>query len=141
MNTKWLDDLFYFLLKDYGTRIVYTRIGKADINYDTGVRTDVKDSNEIDAVLAPIGLYAQYLKTLIGSVNRAKSMFLVRKSDIPFEPSPEDYFIHDNKRYRQLEFEDYITLYVVSGLATVDALTYNVVTLPVYDNIGLNDGV
>lgn len=148
MNTKWLDDLWYFLHKDYGTEIVYTKIGKSDIDYETGQREDVKDSFQIPAVMTNITLYQEYLEKLasrddrVDSVDRAKTRFLVRKSDLPnIVIESSDYFVHEGRRYMQVKAEDYFTLYLLSGVATKDALPYRVLNLTTVDQLGLNDGI
>ena len=143
MNTKWLDDLWYFLHKDYGTDIVYTRIGKADVNLDTGERQDVKTSLQIPAVFAPISLYAEYIQGKLGDTERASSRFLIRKSDLAsiMPVDKDDYIVHQALRYNKLDFKDLFTLYSVGGVATPYALPYQVLQLDTFDNLGLGDGV
>jgi hypothetical protein len=142
MNTKWLDDLWYALHKDYGTEIVYTRIGKADVNYETGQRADVKTSLQIPAVFAPIGLYEEYLQKTVGATDRASSRFLVRKCDIASlgDLVADDYIIHANKRYMSLDIRDHFTLWSIGGVATPDANTYQVLNVGAFDQLGLGDG-
>lgn len=142
MNTKWLDDLWYHLHKDYGTEIVYTRIGKAEVNYETGRREDKKTSLQIPAVYAPIGLYEEYLQKTLGATDRATSRFLVRKSDlVSLEPLvADDYIIHANKRYMQLDFKDHFTLWSIGGIATPNANTFQVLNVAAFDRMELGDG-
>lgn len=147
MNTKWLDDLWYFLYKDYGTEIVYTKIGKGVVNLDTGIREDAKTSLQICAVVADISLYQEYLEKLAlragrpDTVDRSKTRFLVKKSDItvPFETS--DYIVHGEKRYMNLIADDLFSLYLFSGVATNFASPYKVLNVSANDQLGLNDGV
>lgn len=141
MNTKWIDDLWYFLNKDYGTRIVYTKIGKAEINYNTGAREDKKTSLDVPAIFAPVSLYQQYLEKELGRTDRASSRFLIRKSDLNVEVEATDYIVHTDKRYNQLHFDDLFTLYCVSGVATTNALPYRVLNLTTTDQLGLGDGL
>lgn len=146
MNTKWIDDLFYFLNKDYGTTIVYTKIGKADVDYDTGSRQDIKQAFEIPGVAIPITLYQEYLDKLTrlgnsDSVDRAKTRFLFRKCDMSFEVETLDYFVHGPLRYTQLVADDLLSLWSVAGVATRGALPYRVLNLSATDNLGLGDGV
>jgi hypothetical protein len=147
VNTKWIDDLFYFLNKDYGTRITYTQIGKADVDLDTGLRADLKTSIEVSAVRIPISLYQEYLSkiTRLGNadaVDRAKVKFLVRKVDLQdLILDTADYFIHESLRYTNLAVEDLMSLYSLSGVATRNAAPYRVLNLSANDNLGLADGV
>lgn len=147
MNTKWLDDLFYFLTKDYGTRITYTKVGKADVNLDTGKRLDIKTSFDIQAVRIPISLYEEYLSriTRLGNadaVDRAKVKFLVKKCDLAgLYIDSEDYFVHEQFRYMNVTADDLMNLYALGGVATRNAAPYRVLNLSASDNLGLGDGV
>lgn len=142
MNTKWLDDLWYSLYKDYGTEIVYTRIGKAEVNYTTGQREDKKISLQIPAVFAPIGLYEEYLQKTVGQVDRASSRFLVRKNDLESlgDLIADDYIVHANKRYMKLDIRDHFTLWSIGGVATPNAATYQVLNVEAFDRMELGDG-
>jgi hypothetical protein len=147
MNTKWLDDLWYALYKDYGTEIVYTKIGKAAVNYESGQREDVKLSFQIPAVCAPVTLYQEYLEKLAGKegrpdrVDRAKTRFLVKKNDLQVEIESADYFVYLDKRYMNVVADDLLILYVLSGVATPGARPYRVINLTTNDQLGLGDGV
>lgn len=142
MNTKWIDDLWYHLHKDYGTEIVYTRIGKADVDYETGQRQDSKVSFQIPAVFAPISLYAEYIQGKLGDTERATSRFLIRKVDLAsIVVMTDDYIVHDNKRYMSLDFKDLYTLWSVGGVATTNAPAYQVLKVSAFDQLGLENGI
>lgn len=146
MNPKWLDDLFYFLRKDYGTVVVYTKIGKAEINYESGQREDTKQVFQVPAVVAPVSLFQEYLDkmTAMGkgdSVDRAKTRFLVRRSDLPVVFESDDYIVQGDNRYTDLKCEELLTYWVISGVATRFAPTYKTLQVAAGDNIGLADGV
>jgi hypothetical protein len=146
MSPKWIDDLYYFLLKEYGTEIVYTKIGKADVNYESGVREDRKETFQVQAVLAPVTLYQEYLERMSAqgkadAVDRARTRFLIKKADVPVTFEPADYIVHGEHRYTNLRAEDLLTLWVVSGVATRFAPLYRTLQVAANDNIGLGDGV
>jgi hypothetical protein len=146
MNPRWIDDLFYFLRKEYGAEIVYTKIGKGVVNYESGLREDKKEVFQIPAVIAPISLYQEYLDRFSNlgkgdSVDRAKTRILVRKSDLPITFDPDDYIVHGEHRYTDLKCEDLLSLWVVSGVATRFAPVYKTLQVAAGDNLGIADGV
>lgn len=147
MNTKWLDDLWYALHKDYGTEIVYNQIGKAVVDYETGQRQDSKKTFQIPAVFAPVSLFQDYLDRLArtgkeNGVERSKSRFLIRKSDLAsIVVDTADFIVHEQKRYMQLDFQDLFTLWSVGGVATTGANAYQVLNVSTFDQLGLGDGV
>lgn len=107
---KMLLDTFYALRKEYGTTIQFTKVGKGNVDPDTGARDSSADRTfPLGAVLCPVGHMNEWLANLLGRVEKIGTCFLIRVSDIPSGIQIEngDYFVHGNLKYRQLNFEDY----------------------------------
>lgn len=140
-NSDWVSQLFYFFNKDYGTTILYTRIAKGNVDYDTGIRDDsTKTVFPIPCVLTPKSIYSEFLAKVLGKVEYNKTFFLIRKCDLPLTPQTDDYFVHGNIRYGQLDINDILSCYIISGIAVSDSLPYKTVPLSTNDTLGLNDG-
>jgi hypothetical protein len=118
---KMLADTFYFLLKDYGTVIQFKKIGKADIDPETGVRSEVEDKiYPISCVYTPIGVMVEFIGGLVGRTERQRATdFLVLTSELPSNLVIEqsDSFTHANIKYTNLTTELYGTLTIISGEA------------------------
>lgn len=112
---------FYFLRKDYGTTILYSKPGKGDIDPDTGLRSTAADRTfPLPAVFVPVGHMTEWLLKILGKVETVESVFLVQTSDLPPGTTVEsgDYFVHGNRKFRNLEFEDFGgVLYALTGKA------------------------
>jgi hypothetical protein len=110
MLSRTLLDLFYFLKKEYGTVIQYTKPGKGDIDPDTGRRDTSADRTfPLDSVLVPVGHTTEWLLKVLGKVERVTTVYLIRVQDIPAGITIEtgDWFVHGNLKYKQPEFEDF----------------------------------
>lgn len=143
MSVQWLRDLYYFLNKDYGTTITYFKIGKGNIDLDTGVREDKKNTYPLSAVMIPVkSIFDDFVTKNLGKDEKSKAKFLISKEELPegFRFETEDYFVHGNLRYGELKIEDYNELFLITGTSFTNALPYNVVHLEANDNVGLNDG-
>lgn len=108
--SRMLLQTFYSLVKDYGTTITYTKVGKADIDPETGVRdTSADRSFPVPAVLSPVFHTTEFLAKLIGRTEKIESVYLVRLSDFPSGVKIEtgDFFTDGNIKYRNLVFQDY----------------------------------
>lgn len=143
MDQTWVEQLFYFFYKDYGTTINYVRIEKANVDYETGQREDKKTVYPLSAVLTPKTIYSQFIAKVLGKTEFEKTIFLIKKSDLPagFVLYTDDYFIHGNLRYGNLEIDDALSCYILMGKAVTNSLPYNVVQVQGNDNVGLNDGI
>jgi len=141
MVSNWVSDLFYQMNQDYGTTISYTQIGKGDIDLDTGKRNDVKTALDIRAVIAPKSLYADFLVKVLGKVEYNKTMFLVLKADLPetFIPSTDDFISYNQKRYTQLEFNDLLSCYIISGIGANVGASYTVRNVSITDELRIDD--
>lgn len=127
-------------MKDYGTQINYVQIGKADINYETGQRTDTKSVRSLSAVMIPTNsIYQQFMSKDWGTDTKARVQFLVERPE-DLIPSPDDYMIHGNLRYGNLVIDDYMELLVISGVASTQASTYNVISVDASDQLKVGDG-
>ena len=119
--TQTLRSSFYFLRKEYGTTIQYTKVGKGDIDPDTGTRdTSADRSFPLPSVFVPVGHMTEWLLKLLGKVETVETVFLVQTSDLPSGITIEtgDYFVHANRKFRNLEFEDFGgALYALTGKA------------------------
>lgn len=103
-------DTFYHLQRDYGTTIVYTKVGKGDIDPETGRRdTSADRSFPLPAVLTPVGITTEFMLRLIGRVEKFEAVFLIRLSDLPTGLTVEtgDFFVHGNLKYRNLQYENF----------------------------------
>lgn len=107
---RMLLDTFYHLVKEYGTTIIFTKVGKGDIDPDTGRRDTSADRTfPLPAVLTPVGITTEFMLKLIGRVEKVESVFLIRLSDMPTGLTVEsgDFFVHGNLKYRNLNYEDF----------------------------------
>lgn len=106
---KMILDTFYFLKKEYGTTIQLTKVGKGEVDLDTGVQTPNHTTYGISAVFAPVGLTTEFLLKLLGRVEKIESVFLIRLADLPagLSVEPTDFFVHGNLKYQSLEIEDF----------------------------------
>ena len=100
---------FYSLHKDYGTTITFTKVGKGDIDPDTGRRDTSADRTfPLPAVMSPVAHTTQFLAKLLGRTEKVESMYLIRVSDLPAGITIEtgDFFSHGNLKFRNLVFEN-----------------------------------
>jgi len=114
---KMMLDTFYHLQKDYGTTIIFTKVGKGDIDPETGRRDSSADRQfPLPAVLSPVGLTTEFLLKLIGRVEKIETVYLIRVSDLPSGMTVDtgDFFVHGNRKFRNLQTEDFDN--VVLGL-------------------------
>lgn len=108
--TRVLLDTFYHLMKDYGTTIIFTKVGKGDVNPETGRRDTSADRTfPLSAVLTPVGVTTEFMLKVIGRIEKVESVFLIRLSDLPSGLAIEtgDFFVHGNLKYRNLQYEDF----------------------------------
>lgn len=108
--SRTLLQTFYSLLKDYGTTITFTKVGKADIDPDTGKRDTSADRTfPLPAVMSPVAHTTVFLAKLLGRTEKVEAIYLIRVSDLPAGVNVEtgDFFSHGSKKYRNLTFENY----------------------------------
>jgi hypothetical protein len=115
--SQHLTDTYYFLLKDYGTTITVTKRVKSDVDPETGVRTAGDRSYTINAVFSPVGVFSEFLANLLGKVEKYSVAYMIQKSDLPEGIETTDQITHGNLKYRNLAYEDYDTVLLVSGEA------------------------
>lgn len=109
-TSRMLLQTFYVLLKDYGTTITFTKVGKADIDPETGKRDASADRVfPLPAVVSPVAHSTIFLAKLLGRTEKIEATYLVRVSDLPAGIKIEtgDFFAHGDKKYRNLMFENY----------------------------------
>lgn len=115
--SQMLTDTYYFLVKDYGTTITVTKRVKSDVNPETGVRTAADRDYTIDAIFTPVGIMSDFLANLLGKVEKYSTIFMVLTSNLPEGIETTDQITHANVKYRNLTFEDYDTVLLISGEA------------------------
>lgn len=104
--SKMLSDTFYALNKEYGTRITYTRVGKGDIDSDTGARNTSADiSVSLAAIQVPVDIGIEWMVKFLGRVEKLKTVFLIRNPG--FVPVTGDFFTHGTTKYRDCQVEDF----------------------------------
>lgn len=117
MLSQLLNDTYYFLHRDYGTVFIFVKRVKSDVNPDTGVRTNRDREYPVDAVFTPVGIMSEFLVKLLGKVEKHATLFMTLKSNLPEPIDTTDEIRHANLKYRNLEFEDYGEIILISGEA------------------------
>lgn len=117
--SKMLLSTFYALRKDYGTQITYTKVGKGDIDPDTGVRNNSADRTvSLPAIQVPVDIGLEWMLKFLGRVEKLKTVFLVKASDLIEKPAVDDFFTHGIFIYREVQIEDFSgVLYGLAGEA------------------------
>jgi len=107
-------NLYYSLYKNYGTIIKFTRMGKGEIDIDTGLRINADQVISLPCVFCPVDFYDSYVTKLLGFIQVSKTSFLFLKSNLP-EVNDGDTIEHGNLRYNKLEGKDMIDVILIRG--------------------------
>lgn len=110
MNTRFVADIVYDLIKDFGGDIRYIVINSSVLNEETGKRAIDKTLYSFTAAIAPqemvrkfvqdIGYLAADKNFTYGGLNDYNSvLIIVDGEDVTFNPDLDGYVIYDNQRY------------------------------------------
>lgn len=100
--------LFYQLRKEYPADIQLVKVLKGEVDPETGKVTDPTRTIDLKAVISPMWVTQDILSRLAGKIERIQSVFLVQVSDLQgIEITTNDYFTHNERRYQNLNYEDF----------------------------------
>ena len=110
-NTRRIQQTLFLLRKDYGGPVVVYRLLSASADAETGVRQTNVDTFEVaKAIVLPVKWSLEEIrgislissnKSLVqgGWYQAGKQAFIIDSRDLGFEPSVDDWLIHDGRRF------------------------------------------
>lgn len=131
---SFVKSTFYTLYKDYGGKANFIKIGKADIDLDTGQRQRKRIVTEIKVIYAPN--QRKIFNVNWANNDQTKAQFLTL--DL-IEVEPDDYIVYKGSRYTNLEVERHLDGLFITGVHTSGSESFNSVSVAGVDEVLINE--